>query len=178
MLKGMVSDAIARGLSSNAGAKSANDPPYGYPKIPVPTGDPIHVSDSEPVAETAYGKILGYSHNGVYAFKAVPYGADTSGTNRLTPTQKPAPWPGVRSCFYHGFMCLHLQRAGWKNNEEFWLFSRDDGTISEDCLNLNVWTAGLDNGKRPVMVWLYGSGLLLALVELPSYDWENLVRVS
>jgi hypothetical protein len=107
MLKGMVRDAIAGGLSSNAGAKRANDLPYGYPKIPVPTGDPIHVSDSEPVVETAYGKILGYSHNGVYAFKAVPYGADTSGTNRLTPTQKPAPWPGSSIAVFIKDLCAY-----------------------------------------------------------------------
>src|ERR1700736_5687761 len=28
---------------------------------------------------------------------------------------------------------------------------------SEDCLTLNVWTRGLDDGaKRPVMVWYHG----------------------
>ena len=31
------------------------------------------------------------------------------------------------------------------------------GTISEDCLHLNVWTNSL-KGKRPVMVWLHGGG--------------------
>ena len=176
----MVPAEIAGGLSSDdVGAKTANDPRYGYPKIPVPTGDGVHVSEPEPVVETAYGKILGCSHNGVYAFKAVPYAADTSGTNRLMPSQKPALWPGLRSCLYHGFVCPQPQRAGWKNNEEFWLFSRDDVTISEDCLHLNAWTAGLDNGKRPVMVWLHRSGFTPgSSTELPSYEGENLVRVS
>ena len=32
---------------------------------------------------------------------------------------------------------------------------------SEDCLFLNVWTPGVnDGGKRPVMVWLHGGGFL------------------
>lgn len=146
--------AIAGGLSSDVAAKTANDPPYGYPKIPLPTGDGIPVSDSESVVETAHGKILGCTHDGVYAFEAAPYGAATSGTNRFMPSQKPAPWPGVRSCLYHGFVCPQARPAGWQNDEEFWLFSSDDGTTGEDCLNLNAWTAGLDNGKRPVMVWL------------------------
>ena len=31
--------------------------------------------------------------------------------------------------------------------------------MSEDCLRLNIWTAGLDDGKkRPVMVWFHGGG--------------------
>ena len=119
MMKGIALAAITGGLSSEVGAKTANDPPCGYLEIPVPTGDRIHLSDSEPMGETAYGKILGYSHNGVYAFKAVRYAADTSGTSRLMPSQKPAPWSGVRSCLYHGFVCSQPQRAGWKNNEEF-----------------------------------------------------------
>jgi para-nitrobenzyl esterase len=55
------------------------------------------------------------------------------------------------------------QPARRKNDEEFWLFSWDDGTIGEDCFNLSVWTAGFDNGKRPVMVWLCGSGSRLVL---------------
>jgi para-nitrobenzyl esterase len=177
MMKGLALATIASGFSSNADATVANNPSSGYPKVSAPTGDPIRVSDSDPVVETAYGKIRGYSHNGVHAFKAVPYGADTSGTNRFMPPQRPAPWPGVRSCLYHGFVCPQPQRGGWKNNEESWLFSWDDGAPSEDCLNLNVWTARLDNGKRPVMVWLHGGGFSAgSSTELPSYDGENLVR--
>jgi len=34
-------------------------------------------------------------------------------------------------------------------------------TQSEDCLYLNIWTSGLDNKKRPVMVWIHGGGYTL-----------------
>jgi para-nitrobenzyl esterase len=30
----------------------------------------------------------------------------------------------------------------------------------EDCLNLNVWTPGLDSGGRPVMVWVHGGSFM------------------
>lgn len=52
MLKGMAVAAIAGGLSSGVGAKTANDPPYRYPRIRLPTGGGIPVSDSESVVET------------------------------------------------------------------------------------------------------------------------------
>ncbi len=29
---------------------------------------------------------------------------------------------------------------------------------SEDCLSLSVWTPGIDDGRRPVMVWVHGGG--------------------
>jgi para-nitrobenzyl esterase len=29
---------------------------------------------------------------------------------------------------------------------------------AEDCLNLNIWTPGLDDARRPVMVWHHGGG--------------------
>ena len=30
--------------------------------------------------------------------------------------------------------------------------------MSEDCLRVHVWTPGVDNAERPVMVWLHGGG--------------------
>lgn len=118
MMKGLAFAALAGGLSSSADARVASNPASGYPKISGSTGDTIRVSDTEPVVEIAFGKIRGYAHNEVYAFKAIPYGNETSGTNRFMPPAKPAPWTGVRSCLYHGFVCPQPQRAGWKNNEE------------------------------------------------------------
>ena len=32
--------------------------------------------------------------------------------------------------------------------------------ISEDCLFLNVWTPGVENGRRPVMVWFHGGAFM------------------
>jgi hypothetical protein len=134
-MKGTALAAITRSLSFEAGAKTANDPPCL--KIPVPTGDGIHLSDFEPVVET---HMASFSDTPI----TVSMASKLFAMEPILPVQiasrrcRHPPWPGVRSCLYHGFVCPQLQRAGW-NIEEFWVFSRDDGTISEDCLNLNVW---------------------------------------
>jgi para-nitrobenzyl esterase len=180
VLKGLAMAAVAgAGTSRAVLAESASPgPTAGYPKVAPSAGDPITAADASPVVETAYGRIRGCIRNGIYTFKAIPYGADTSGQNRFMPPQKLAPWPAVRSCLYHGFVSPQPPRTGWKNNEESWLFSWDDGSPSEDCLNLNVWSQGIhDNHKRPVMVWLHGGGYTAgSSTELPSYDGENIAR--
>ena len=49
------------------------------------------------------------------------------------------------------------------------------GPLSEDCLGLNVWTQGLkDNGKRPVMVYFHGGGVVAGSSGDALYDGHNL----
>ncbi len=52
--------------------------------------------------------------------------------------------------------------------------------MSEDCLFLNVWTAGLnDNGKRPVMVWCHGGGFSYGSGDHTScFDGTNLAGME
>jgi len=46
---------------------------------------------------------------------------------------------------------------------------------SEDCLVVNVWTRGLnDGGKRPVMVWYHGGGFGYGSSNSPRLDGTNL----
>ncbi len=163
------------GLAEAEAAKSAAS---GYPKIAAAAGDTVRVSGEDPVVETQYGRVRGCVRKGIYAFKGIPYGADTSGANRFLPPQKPQPWTGIRSSLYYGWVSPQPPRQGWKNDEEAWLFSWDDGIANEDCLRLNIWSPAVnDNGRRPVMVWLHGGGYTAGSGnELPSYDGENLAR--
>ena len=53
----------------------------------------------------------------------------------------------------------------------------DAGMMSENCLSLNVWTQGLDQGRRPVMVWIHGGGFQNgSSFEMKPYDGENIVK--
>jgi para-nitrobenzyl esterase len=48
---------------------------------------------------------------------------------------------------------------------------------SEDCLVLNVWTPGLDDGaKRPVMFWMHGGGFQAGTGSSPGYDGARLAE--
>ena len=74
-----------------------------------------HLSSSQPntvtastahaIVDTTAGKVRGYSRNGIYTFKGIPYGAPTGGTARFQPPAKPIPWTGVRSCLHYGHAC-------------------------------------------------------------------------
>jgi para-nitrobenzyl esterase len=127
---------------------------------------------------TESGAASGYVRKGIFTFKGIPYAASTEGDRRFLPPVKPKPWSGVRSCRQYGYVCPQAARTGWANDEEAFLFSWDDGVQSEDCLHLNLWTPGINDGKkRPVMVWLHGGGFSAGSgQELLSYDGENLAR--
>jgi para-nitrobenzyl esterase len=109
-----------------------------------------------PVAQTAAGKIRGYMNGEVSVFKGIPYAASTAGAGRFAPPRKREPWSGVRDATQLGDKCPQ-NSTPWLMKEE--AVSLSNEPQSEDCLHLNVWTAGLRDGrKRPVMVWFHGGG--------------------
>jgi len=158
------------GVISNAAGARRTDLPQ-----PRPRG-PILASDTNAVVETSFGKVRGYTRNGIFTFKGIPYGGFMGGNTRFLPPSKPEPWTDIRSSMMYGSVCPQEPRQSWKNDEEAWLFSWNDGVPGEDCLRVNVWTPGINDGrKRPVMVWFHGGGFGAgSSQELKSYDGERL----
>jgi para-nitrobenzyl esterase len=111
------------------------------------------------VVTTRFGKIRGALENGVYVFRGVPYGADTS-KRRFLPPLSSEPWKGIREARSYGPACP--QR------------SIDEAT-GEDCLRLNVWTPTLRNDrKRPVLVYFHGGEFSSGSGSSPIYDGTRL----
>ena len=88
---------------------------------------------------TDSGTVLGTSRSGVTAFLGIPYAAPPVGNLRWRPPQpaiyRNADWRADQ----FGTSCMQNQpgsRLPW--TEEF----MTQGPIGEDCLYLNVWTAG------------------------------------
>lgn len=129
---------------------------------------PIASSSSDAVAQTAYGKVVGYLEDNLYIFKGIPYAQ----AERFMPPVPPTPWENVRSSRSYGPTCPQAKRTGWLMDEQAFAFKWDDGYPGEDCLRLNIWTQGLADGKkRAVMVWFHGGGYSAGSGnELPSYD--------
>lgn len=135
---------------------------------------PIQVGTDIAIAQTEQGKVRGYIHNGTYTYKGIPYAT----AKRFQAPTKPAPWEGVRSSLSYGPVCPLLVPTTQVNDEGEFPFHHDWGYPNEDCLRLNIWTPGLNDGKRrPVMVWLHGGGYTAgSSQELPSYDGESISK--
>jgi para-nitrobenzyl esterase len=130
------------------------------------------------VAKTASGKVQGIVNAGIKEFKGVPYGAPTGGRNRFMPPKKPASWTGVRNCI--GYGPISPQTASDLRSEYSQLIMWDrhvgGGGMGEDCLTLNIWTPGVDQAKRAVMVSFHGGGWATGSGNGPMYDGANLAR--
>ena len=127
-----------------------------------------------PLVMTTAGEVRGYYENEVSVFKGVPYGASTGGANRWLVPKKPEAWSGVRDATAFGPMCPQI--FGAPLAEETSVLQR--GPMSENCLNLNIWTpvARADGNKRPVMVWFHGGAFSLGSGASATSDGVNLVR--
>lgn len=126
---------------------------------------------AEPVATTSAGKVRGTKQNGIYVFKGVRYGADTS-TTRFQAPRKPQPWSGVADALDYGNQTPQTPGGNGGGLFKSWANRRTD---SEDCLFLNVWTPALrDQKKRPVMVWFHGGGFSSGSGASHGYDGVRL----
>ena len=128
---------------------------------------------------TQNGAVRGYKDGALKVFKGLRYGAPPLCALRFKPPRKPKPWSHVADAVGLGSPAL---QAGLAPGERTGGRSAGDppapgepGT-SEDCLFLNVWTSGLDDAARPVMVWLHGGGFANGSGGAAMYDGAALAR--
>lgn len=132
----------------------------------------IQSSTNSSTVSVTSGKIAGFVENGIYTFKGIPYAE----AERFMPPHDPTVWTGIRSSRAYGPTCPQEERTGWKDDQSAFYFRWNDGYAGEDCLRINIWTKGLNDGKkRPVMFWIHGGGFSAGSgQEHPGYDGHNL----
>jgi para-nitrobenzyl esterase len=124
-----------------------------------------------PIVETKNGKLRGFQLDGIYAFYGIHY-AEAERWQAPTPVE---PWEGIQNATNYGYICpvaanpaptseLYIPHRFWPSNEH--------------CQNLNVWTPGINDGKkRPVMVWFHGGGFSDGSgIEQVAYEGDKLAE--
>lgn len=137
-------------------------------------GYTINTSTEASTVSTEYGKVAGYIENGIYNYKGIPYAQ----AERFEEPHAPKPWNGVRSSRHYGPTCPQEFRSMWNMDNVAFSSQWDDGFPGEDCLRVNIWTPGINDGKkRPVMVWIHGGGFSTGSgQEQPAYDGASLSK--
>ncbi|MGH8979417.1 MAG: carboxylesterase/lipase family protein, partial [Acidimicrobiales bacterium] len=82
----------------------------------------------------------------------------------------PDPWAGVRDATAPGPLAPQAVAAPGS------VLPGDPQHQSEDCLHLSVWTPGLDDERRPVMVWVHGGGYTSGSAGNALYRGDVLAR--
>lgn len=126
--------------------------------------------------KTANGIISGTTgqDSKVMAFKGIPYAAPPLADLRWKEPQPVKNWQGVRKCDTFGPIAPQ-KRTGAFPPYTTEMMIPAEGTISEDCLYLNVWTtAKSTNDKRPVIVFIHGGSFGGGSGSISIYDGESM----
>jgi len=123
---------------------------------------------TEAIVTTTSGKIQSTYSKGLYKFPGVPYAAPPIGKRRWLPPEPPEVWSGVRPA--QRFATIAPQNP----NEIQLLNPPQPEPQDEDCLYLNIWTPGLDDAHRPVMVWIHGGGFTTGSGSSLAYNGRTL----
>ena len=120
--------------------------------------------------QTASGMVEGVRDDGLAMFKGLPYAAPPIGDLRWRAPQPAKPWQGVRKADAFGKACMQAPGAALAAG------AGDIGSMSEDCLTLNVWTPGTEGATRPVMVWIHGGALVFGAGSQSIYAGKPLAE--
>jgi len=119
--------------------------------------------------QTEGGLVDGVGEDGVTVFKGIPFAAPPVGDLRWREPQPAAAWSGVKRADVFSPICM--QRGSYPEDAPA-------EPMSEDCLTLNVWVphGAVAGANLPVMVWIYGGGLLNGTASTPLYAGDALAR--
>jgi para-nitrobenzyl esterase len=125
----------------------------------------------EVLVTTTAGKVRGRRSGETIVFRGVPYGAPTGGKRRFQQAAAPTKWTGVLDAFTNGPPCPQPVSPLMSSDA---VPGVDSSAPGEDCLVMNLWTPGLDDAARPVLVWFHGGGYALGAGTSAAYDGQRL----
>ena len=118
--------------------------------------------------QTQKGALRGRIEDGLHVFRGVPFAQPPIGDLRWRRPQPLGAWDGVQDAAEFGPISMQPPRPA--AGPFAGIMGHSQERMSEDCLYLNVWTPGLDDARRPVMVWIHGGGLSSGSGSSPAYD--------
>jgi para-nitrobenzyl esterase len=127
------------------------------------------MSNKQALAETKTGMVEGNYQDDLYIFKGIPYAAPPTGEGRWLPPEPVKPWKGIRRAKEYESIAPQNPMI----SSDLGVFHKEEPE-DEDCLFLNIWTSGLDNTHRPVMVWIHGGAFNIGSGSQPTYEGSNL----
>ena len=139
---------------------------------------PAQAALDKPV-QTQNGLVSGTpgSAPGVTEFRGIPFGAPPVGALRWREPQPVANWTGVRDGSKWGNACIQPSAKQRTLGVNLAIDLPDSPKMSEDCLNLNVFTPAAKAGQKlAVMVWVYGGAYNEGGGNMPISDGNALAK--
>jgi para-nitrobenzyl esterase len=119
---------------------------------------------ADTITETTGGTVQGREKDGIVLFAGIPYAASPTGDRRFRPPEPRDPWTGTLDARRFG-------KVSWQSPRGLGgLLSGPPPDCDEDCLTLNVVTPAVDDGARPVMVWIHGGAFIGGSGSTPWYN--------
>ena len=128
----------------------------------VPEGAPCACCDN--------GTFIGKNHEGIAAFRGIPFAKAPVGELRWKRPEAPAPAGGFFEAYYNGRSPIQSE---WRTEAASYY------PQGEDCLYLNLWMNTEDDSTdKTVMVFFHGGAYGWGGTADPLYDGENFVRAQ
>lgn len=125
-------------------------------------------ASAPPIVMTDSGLVQGVQEGNLTVYKGLPFAAPPVGKLRWRAPQPVAPWHTVKVLDHFGPDCM--QKGMYPPDAP-------SGPVSENCLYLNLWVPPHAQGQKlPVMVWIYGGGLVNGSGSIPLYHGDVLAQ--
>lgn len=148
-----------------------------------------------PVVKTQFGPVRGVTEDGIHRFLGIPYAAPPVGKLRFQAPQPHPGWTEPLDCLSYPDRCPVISKWGGlypegttEEERRYAAIKKVDvgnmdllhqGSYSEDCLKLSLWTPSLDKGTaqgRPVLVWVHGGGYHSGCGDADWHDGFNMAK--